>query len=127
MDSDSATISALAQASAGLLYPSESDEPFDVIRWDEPGLTPFSASDVLALRVGKGRAIEEVAVESFFSAIASAMDPERLERLRRTLQKQLTGLQIFRVGTGEAEVDIYLLGRTTNGNWAGLHTKSVET
>lgn len=126
-DSASPEIEILRQASAGLLYPSESDVPFDVFNWDEPGLAQFSAEDVVSFHIKKGRTIEEVAIDPFFAAIEDAWDAERLKSFRQTLQTQLTGLRIFRVAVGEAEVDIYLLGQTATGSWAGLHTVSVET
>ena len=40
---------------------------------------------------------------------------------------ELAGLKVFRVGTGEVRVDVYLIGKTRSGKWAGLHTVSVET
>lgn len=120
-------IQALRKASAGLMYPSESDVPFDVFRWETSGSPQAFARDAVAFHVEKGRAIEEIAIEPFFSEIAGALDPHKLSELRRTLQTQLSGLRIFRVGVGEAEVDIYLLGQISGGYWAGLHTRSVET
>ncbi len=126
-DPASPAFEALRQASAGLLYPSESDVPFDVFHWDEPGLAQFSAEDVVGFHIKKGRTIEEVAIDPFFAAIEGAWDGDKLELLRHTLQTQLTRLRIFRVGVGETEVDIYLLGQIATGSWAGLHTVSVET
>ena len=35
--------------------------------------------------------------------------------------------RVFRVGVGQVQVDIYILGRAPDNNWAGLHTLSIET
>ena len=45
--------------------------------------------------------------------------------LRQWIGQTLSNRCLFRVG--QVEVDIYLLGRLPNLNWAGLKTKVVET
>jgi hypothetical protein len=42
------------------------------------------------------------------------------------LQEQLSGIKVYKVGD-EAEREIYLVGKTKNGRWAGLKTSVVET
>jgi hypothetical protein len=114
----------IERASAGLLYPSESDAPFDLFRWPAKGAG--SARDVVMLR-GAGRKMEEVMVDHFFAELVASDEGERYEQLRRALESQLLELRILRLGSGEVKVDIYLIGRTRSGDWAGLHTTSVET
>lgn len=113
----------LRQAIDGLTYPSESDEPFDVFRWDATG----AARDQVAAHAGNGRKIEAVPVDAFFSQLDDADDAERFRALRRVLESTLKDLQIFRAPGADAEVDVFLVGRLPSGNWAGLHTRSVET
>jgi hypothetical protein len=112
----------IRSASAGLMYPSESDQPFDLVTWPA---APGSARDRVTAHAGSGRKIAEVSVDAFFKELESA-DPA-FTKLRKALDSELSGLQIFRAGEGETRVDIYLLGRAPSGQWAGLHTVSVET
>jgi hypothetical protein len=115
----------IKKAADGLQYPSESDAPFDVFRW--PGATSVLARDQIASHGGTGRKIEEVAIDAFFAELIESDDGARFKQLRRALESNLNDLKIFRVGVGEPKVDIYLVGRTRSGEWAGLHTTSVET
>jgi hypothetical protein len=113
----------LRRAVDGLTYPSESDEPFDVFRWDATG----AARDQVAAHAGKGRKIEAVPVDAFFGQLDDADDADRFRALRRVLESAVKDLQIFRARGGDAEVDVFLIGQLPSGNWAGLHTVSVET
>lgn len=114
----------LSKASAGLEYPSESDAPFEPFRWDAAG---GSAQQQVAAHALKRRKICEIPVDGFFGALEGSEDAERFQQLRGVLEKRLKGLKVFRVGEGEVKVDIYLIGQTPSGAWAGLHTTSVET
>ncbi|SRR5258706_9536570 len=114
----------IRKASDGLEYPSESDAPFDFFHWPKGS---GAAWDQVIARGGTGRKIEEVAIDAFFAELIESDDGERYKQLRRALESQLKELRIFRVGVGETNVDIYLVGRTRAGDWAGLHTTSVET
>jgi hypothetical protein len=116
---------ALRQAAEGLEYPSESDAPFEPFQWEAKG--DGSAASQVAAHARPGQKIEEVPVDRFFAQLDDSDDAERFRQLRRVLESQLPGVKIFRAGVGETEVDIYLLGQTRAGNWAGLHTVSVET
>jgi hypothetical protein len=116
----------LLKAIEGLTYPSESDEPFDAFCWDGIG-GPDAPREKLAAQIGTDRSIEPVAFESFFAQLQDADDAARYEQLRRTLKSQLNDPQVFRAGAGEVRVDVYLLGRTREGNWAGVHTVSIES
>ena len=72
---------ALRKAMPGLLYPSESDVPFDVFRWEESGSTQSTAKDVIAFHVDKDRPIEELPVEQFFSDIAIPPGSRKTQRI----------------------------------------------
>ncbi|HSU67066.1 MAG TPA: nuclease A inhibitor family protein [Tepidisphaeraceae bacterium] len=115
----------LKKAVDGLTYPSESDEPFEAFVWKPAGAP--SARDAVVAHGGKDRAIAQVAVEQFFSQLDDTDDAKRYRALQKTLQSTLADLAIFRVGEGEVRVDVYLVGKTHAGNWAGLHTVSIET
>jgi hypothetical protein len=102
-----------------LLYPSESDAPFDVFHW--PVGTGGSAREQVVAHSKTGRQVEEVPLESFFAELEGTDDAERFRGLRRALTDQ----HVFRVGSGK--VDVYLMGRSLSGSFAGLQTTSVET
>src|SRR4051812_28184840 len=106
MADDAATT--IQQAAAGLLYPSESDAPFDLVRWDSSQGAPSPAT-VAALAGGKGkrkaRPVEEVAPDEFFAALAETDDAARFKDMEQTLRKALADLRVYRVG-GSAQVDI---------------------
>jgi hypothetical protein len=111
----------LKKASAGLTYPSETDAPFEPFVWEGKG----TARDQVAARAGKGKPIEEVAIDAFFKELEESDDAERFKQLRKVLEEQLQGLKVFRVG--KIRIDVYLIGQAKSGKWAGLHTVSVET
>ena len=114
----------IKKASARLEYPSESDAPFDLFRWPKGSGT---AREQVVAHGGANRKVEEVAIDAFFAELIESDDGERYRQLRRALESQLKELKIFRLGVGEAKVDIYLVGRMRGGDWVGLHTTSVET
>ncbi|HWE97293.1 MAG TPA: nuclease A inhibitor family protein [Tepidisphaeraceae bacterium] len=112
----------LRKATDGLLYPSESDEPFEPFRWKRTADDP--AKEVAA-PARAGETVREQSVADFFGALEDSDDAARFAGLRRALESKLAGLRVFRVG--DIEVGVYLIGRTPDGDWAGLHTTSVET
>ncbi len=114
----------LSEAVEGLLYPSERDAPIEVAHW--PGAEAKTARD-LVKKIARRRRIEPVKEEDFFAALAKPDDAGRFAQLQRVFQENLIDRGIFRVGQGETSVDIYLVGRDRSGDWAGLHTVSIET
>jgi hypothetical protein len=122
------------QAIKGLLYTSESDSPFEVVRWTrrEPTLT---IADLRSLAGKESNApIEEVGLDEFFHDLIQdqdwhdADDKKTVEQYRNlvgVLKKNLVDSKVFKIG--DAELDIYIVGRTTDGDWAGIKTKAVET
>jgi hypothetical protein len=117
-------LEALARASTGLVYPSESDAPFEPFRWPATSASE-SARDAVVRHVKRGARIEEVSVDDFFAELQGSDDGERFKALRQAVELTLSGLKVIRAG--ERKIDVYLIGRTRAGDWAGLHTTSVET
>jgi hypothetical protein len=119
-------IAKLKEAVAGLTYPSESDEPFEVVRWENPGRVDVAGW--VGEHGGKGRKVKQVGISDFFEALRETDDAERYELLRRTFQDVARDVKVFRVGDGEVSVDVYVLGNSrTDGSVVGVHTVSVET
>ena len=120
-------IIALQKASADLLYPSDSDEPFEAFTWGKANgvLTPALVQKLA--RVGPKEAIKQIALGDFFKNLTSddCDDAEKYKALLQVVNEQLAGAKVFRFG--DVEADIYLVGKTKEGEWAGLKTKTVET
>ena len=51
--------------------------------------------------------------------------PTSTRTLQKVVGEQLSGVKVFRFG--DVDVDVYLVGTTKGGEWAGLKTKAVET
>jgi hypothetical protein len=124
----------LQKATKGLLYMSESDAPFEVVHWARRD--PMLSKADLASLVGASSdaPIEEVAVAEFFGDLTQDQDwhdaddkktVERYRNLLAVLNKSLAKPKVFKIG--EATVDIYIVGRTPDGDWAGIKTTAVET
>jgi len=118
-------LQSLKKVIAGLEYPSESDALFELFRWPASG--GDDAQQQVISHAGANRKIAQVGVDEFFAALSDSEDAARFVKLRRALAAKLKDLKIFRAGEGEAKVDIYLIGRTAAGEWAGVHTTSIET
>jgi hypothetical protein len=124
----------LQSAIAGLTYMSESDEPFELCEWPE---TPDPLDHAKLLEMisrPPDTKVEEISFEDFFDSLTTDEDWYREEdsetvkkyrHLKAVLLRNLFHLRVFRVG--EVEVDIYIVGQTPDGAWAGIKTKSVET
>ena len=107
----------IKKASAGLLVMSESDYPFEVIQWD--GSTEINPDFLLGLtNEPAGSRVEETSVEQFLAN-------GRFEHLERFLRKHLTDLKVYKVG--RINIPVYIVGRSSEGNWLGLSTRVVQT
>lgn len=129
-----AVAAALQEAADGLLYMSETDEPFEAVFWKGEG-SPIDAGRLLKLIGANPCApVREESLEDFFKDLvteqdwhgeAEREDARRYRGLRETLQSRLGEARVFRIG--EINVDIYIVGLTPEGDWAGLRTRAVET
>ncbi len=144
-------LTALEIASAGLWFTSESDYPLGV--WGVPSdgtpLTVATAKTVLAdayvPRVGEPglaeRAVEERDLAWFFDRYTVPQDwwePEQREAaakwqaLRDVFETQLTEPRVYRFGVQRGgdlsgAIDVFVVGKTSDGVWVGVRTVSVET
>lgn len=125
---------ALREATRGLLYPSETDEPFDVVTWPGNG-QPVEAKTLLA-RAGEkpGTPVTVATLDDFFGDLITDQDwfgeeekacARRYRQLLEVIKTRLDGIKVFHVG--EVDVAIYIIGQTQDGDWAGLRTRAVET
>lgn len=118
-------LAAVRKAAAGLLYPSESDEPIVPFAW--PASAGASARAAVAGRERAGTPIEEVSAADFFAALEGTDDAARFAALRKALEAAVAGLTVLRAG--EVRVAIYVTGKLPGpaGGWAGVRTTSAET
>ena len=120
-------------ASSGLLWSSESDYPFEVFFWS--GQEQLTAETVIQ-QTGHtpDTPVEVVSPDDFFQNATQEEDwhndeeketVKRYQALVETLKTNLADLQVYRLGT--VVLDVYIIGKTSRGNLAGLSTKVVET
>jgi hypothetical protein len=130
----SQVLTALRTATKGLLYTSESDEPFEVFEWKtEEGQLQEERLLELAGET-KDIPVKSVPLDEFFADLTKEQDwhgveektaVERYRTLLSVMQNQVSDAKVFRVG--EVEVSIYVVGRTEDGGWVGVKTTAVET
>jgi Nuclease A inhibitor-like protein len=118
-------LSALKQAAAGLLLPSESDEPIEVIDWDHDAET-LKDSDVLRLAgCSPSAPMEMTDLKDIFRDAVAGADAAKFRKLIAALNETLADIRVYRIG--EIEKDVVIVGKTKAGGWAGLKSKVVET
>jgi hypothetical protein len=123
MKNDS-VLDALRKASKGLVFTSETDAPLEPFAWANGG--ELREERLLQLAgAPKGTAVEAMSLADFFRAVPSE-DKAKFQALAKVLQGQLSGIKVYKVGD-EAEMTAYIVGKTTDGRWAGLKTTVVET
>lgn len=105
-------IQQLTKACDGLLYPSETDAPVNVVTL--PKGPPRGAT--------AGGTVDE-----FFAELEQmeGEDGERWRALHKVVNETLRDAQVYR--QGKRRVKVYVIGKTAGGAWAGLQTESVET
>jgi hypothetical protein len=117
-------LDALATASRGLVYTSETDAAFEPFAWKDGD--SLSKGRLLQLAGAEpGTAVEETSLDDFFRPVPSE-DRPRFQKLAEVLRAQLPGVTVYKVGGGP-EKQVYVVGRSRDGRWAGLKTTVVET
>ncbi len=134
MKTDEELCGALQEATGGLLMMSESDYPFEVIKWDgSVQLSPERLSGAAGGEDSPAK-IEESDLAEFFRVPAGEQEwkdeaglqaARKFQRLRQLLEDNLTGLKAYRVG--EINIYVLLVGLSAEGNWMGVSTRVVET
>ncbi len=115
---------------------SESDYPFEVFVWDiKSAANSLTPQQLLRhVRRAPDTSVETLEVDRFFARAtrvqdwhdeSQAQEVRQYQKLVKRLQEMLQQVLVYRLGT--VEVDIYIVGKTPSGNWAGLSTKAVET
>lgn len=123
----------LQEATEGLLFMSESDYPFQVIRWaGSEQLSPEYLRRVAG--TDSSAIVEETTVEKFFRVVAGEQNwkdeaqlqvARKYQRLVNMLKENLAEVKVYRVG--DINIGVYVVGRSDEGNWLGVTTRVVET
>ena len=118
------TLDARQKAVKGLLYVSESEAELAPFLWAEK--SDLSEKRLLEL-VGAehGTAVEQETLEAFFRTVPPE-EKVKFAGLASVLKDQLTGVKVFKIGD-EAEKQVVVVGKTTDGKWAGVKTTVIET
>jgi Nuclease A inhibitor-like protein len=124
-------IDRLKQATADLVWTSESDYPFEVITCDRG--TEISPSALFKDSI-VDKSIETITLKDFFAPALATEDwygdeelvsVDRYQKLVSTIEANLSEVKVFRVGA--VEIEVYIVGKTTDGDLVGLKTQVVET
>jgi hypothetical protein len=117
-------VAALGKAARGLVYTSESEDKLEAFVWQDNGaLTPKHLLDLVGAEAGT--AVEVSTLDDFLHAVPPE-DKAGFDRLSAVIKEQLSGVTVYKIGD-EAEKEVYIVGKTAQGNWAGLKTSVVET
>jgi hypothetical protein len=118
-------VEALAKASKGLLFPSETDAPLEPFLWEGGGdkLTKDRVRQLAG--APKGAGVEETTLDDLLSTVPEEDRPQ-FDKLAAAVKSQLSGVKVYKVGD-DPEKQVYIVGKTSDGKWAGLKTTVVET
>ena len=134
MKSDEQLIEELRRATGGLLFMSESDYPFEVVRWESSSDEGLSQRLPRLAGEDENATVEIKSVEDFFRVAASEAEwksAQELETARRyqallsLLKENLEDARVYRIG--KINIAVYIVGRSSEGHLVGLSTRVVET
>jgi hypothetical protein len=114
----------LQTAVKGLLFPSETDAPLEAFVWPGGKGAPDEAAVRANAKVDKDAPIEQITLADLARTIPEESRGDFLP-LFALLGHHLSGTTVFRVG--EVNITVYIVGRTTDGQFAGVKTEVVET
>ena len=127
-------VGTLKEASQGLLFPSETDAPFEAFAWPNAEGKPNKARVLELAGLPPGTPVKVQGLDSFFKDVTEEQDwhdaeekqeVQRFKQLVQVLEETLADVKVFQVG--RVEKDVCIVGRAESGGWAGLKTKVVET
>jgi hypothetical protein len=107
-----------------LLFPSETDAPMEAFVWPGGSGPPTEATIRANAKVDKDTLVAQSTLADLAQTIPEESRGDFLP-LFGLLGHHLSGTTVFKVG--ETEMDLYVVGRTDDGQYAGVKTKVVET
>ena len=116
-------LATLTKACEGLLFISETDAELKPFVWaGKNAPTPKRLAE-LANR-GDDPPIETMTLTAFFRAVPKS-EKAKFDALAKILRAELTDLQVHKVG--KVNLTVFIVGKTSDGKWAGLRTEVVES
>jgi len=136
----------LEPAVDGLSHMSESDYPFEVVMVAGAGSTAITESNIkdriASIYVQRPdeptlaeRDVEAISLSAFFDRYTVPQDywepsqhelAPRFEALKDILASDLVDARVYRLGVSGA-IDVYIVGRSSDGHLVGIRTISIET
>jgi hypothetical protein len=117
MPDDEQILKQLEKETAGLLFMSESDYPFEIVQWDGPAeITPEFIRTVT--NESEDCQVQELEVEEFLSA-------EQYKKIVDVFTTKLSQSKAYKVG--RINMPVYMVGRSESGKWLGVVTRVVQT
>lgn len=115
-------INNLKRAIKDLTYISETDSDVSLFL---SGKVEANDAPILLKQIGNtsNPSIREVDFDSFFDNLVQYQ--KEFANLRKLLETHLTDLKVFKVG--DIEIDIYIVGISSENNLIGISTKAIET
>jgi hypothetical protein len=133
--SDAALLRELTDLTKDLTFQSESDYPVEPLTQPAKGRKTLTARMIVTAMKGAAAApVSEADFDTFFRNATEEQDwqsPEtrqqakRFQALVKSLKDNLSEIKVYKVG--DTESDVYVIGKTASGNFAGVKTKVVET
>jgi Nuclease A inhibitor-like protein len=119
----------------GLTFMSESDYPVEPFLQEPSGKSALTAEAVVASKKADANAkVSEVGFDDFFDNSTKEQDwqdaearaqARRFQALVKALKENLSDIKVYKVG--DTEADVYVVGKTASGSFAGVTTRVVET
>lgn len=130
-----ALIQKITQAAAELSWMSETDAPFEVLRWTDCDQHNLTSEQVLnQAQLPPETPVEVMTLDDFLTPViepqpwhtdADVHIAQQFKALKVLLAQMLTKTQVYRCGT--TELEIYMVGQVQDSDWLVLHTTAVET
>ena len=125
----------IKETTDGLMYMSESDYPLEPFYMEGKDKKSINEKDILKMtRHAPNTPVESFDFDNFFlnatqeQSWHSAEEKQSVKQYKKLvslLKKNLSDLQVFKVG--ETERDVYVVGKSKSGDFLGVSTKVVET
>jgi hypothetical protein len=111
---------ALQQATRDLLYPSETDAPFEILVWDA------AENSAASVRRCAGRSVnEKCRVVTLGDFLSDLTEEDAFRKLKGALEAALTQIHVYRFG--ESDATYYIVGTDPSGRLVAVKTSAVET
>jgi hypothetical protein len=115
--SGSGVLEGLKQASQGLLFPSETDAPFEPFEWEGQAGKPDKTRMLELAGLSPGTPVKTKALDAFFQDVTEEQDwhddqekaeVQRFKQLVQAIKEALSDVRVFEAG--RTEKDMYIGG-----------------